>query len=93
MGGGRVDYQLSTQARLMGKASEGRRWRPFDAGQHSHAAATGTTADTNREYLGTTDTGAEQSRRQRGQGGKDQMDLRECESDHLVESLAERPTG
>ena len=51
MGGGRVDYQLSTQARLMGKASEGRRWRPFDPGNTSHAAATGTTADTNREYL------------------------------------------
>jgi hypothetical protein len=41
MGGGRVDYQLSTDARLMGKASEGRRWRPFDPGNTSHAAATG----------------------------------------------------
>jgi hypothetical protein len=51
MGGTRVDYQLTSGTRLMGKLSEGRRWRPFDPGNNSHPAATGTTADTNREYL------------------------------------------
>jgi hypothetical protein len=52
MGGGRIDYQISPSTRLMGKITEGRRWRPFDAGNNQHPAATGTTADTNREYLG-----------------------------------------
>jgi len=52
MGGGRIDYQISPGTRLMGKVTEGRRWRPFDAGNNQHPAATGTTADTNREYLG-----------------------------------------
>ncbi len=36
----------------MGKASEGRRWRPFGAGNNQHAAATGSNAETNKEYLG-----------------------------------------
>jgi hypothetical protein len=52
MGGGRVDYQLSPNARLMGKVSSSDRWQPFTAGNNSHPAATGTTAETNREFLG-----------------------------------------
>jgi hypothetical protein len=52
MGGGRLDYQLSQNARLMGKVSAGNRWDPFTAGNNSHAAATGSQKDVNREYLG-----------------------------------------
>ena len=88
MGGGRVDYQLSTNARLMGKASEGRRWRPFDAGNNSHAAATGTTQDTNRRVPRAAHPGAGQPGRQRGQVWEDQMDLPEREPHHVVQPLA-----
>jgi hypothetical protein len=52
MGGVRLDYQLSPSNRLMGKVSSGRRWDPFTAGNNSHAAATGSQADVNHEYLG-----------------------------------------
>jgi carboxypeptidase family protein/TonB-dependent receptor-like protein len=52
MGGLRMDYQLSPGMRLMGKASEGRRFEPFGAGNNTHPAATGSSADINREYLG-----------------------------------------
>ena len=51
MGGVRLDYQISPQVRMMGKVSEGRRFRPFDPGNNSHPAATGSTAETNREDL------------------------------------------
>ena len=51
MGGGRLDYQLSPAMRLVGKVTDSERWQPFTAGNNSHAAATGTTAETNREYL------------------------------------------
>jgi hypothetical protein len=51
MGGGRVDYQLSPSMRLMGKVTDAERWQPFGAGNNQHPAATGSTAETNREYL------------------------------------------
>src|SRR5205085_10628876 len=51
MGGGRVDYQLSPNNRLMGKVTDSERWQPFTAGNNSHPAATGSPAETNREYL------------------------------------------
>jgi hypothetical protein len=51
MGGGRVDYQLTGNTRLMGKVSSSERWQPFTVGNTSHPAATGTTAETNREFL------------------------------------------
>jgi hypothetical protein len=52
MGGGRVDYQLSPSMRLMGKVTSAERWQPFGPGNNQHPAATGTNAETNREYLG-----------------------------------------
>ena len=52
MGGGRVDYQLSQSMRLMGKVTNSERWQPFGAGNNQHPAAAGSTAETNREYLG-----------------------------------------
>ena len=52
MGGGRLDYQISPAVRVMGKFSEGRRFQPFGAGNNQHAAATGSNAETNKEYLG-----------------------------------------
>src|SRR6185436_9269886 len=45
------DYQISPQVRMMGKMSEGRRFRPFDPCNTSHPAATVSTAETNREHL------------------------------------------
>jgi hypothetical protein len=51
MGGGRIDYQLSQGSRLMGKFTDAEHWQPFTPGNNSHPAATGTTAETNREYL------------------------------------------
>jgi hypothetical protein len=52
MGGGRIDYQLSQNTRLMGKITDSERWQPFTDGNNMHPAATGSTAETNREYLG-----------------------------------------
>jgi hypothetical protein len=51
--GARIDYQLSSRARLMGKVSGGRYYEPF--GQPSatnHPASTNTTEEYNDEYLG-----------------------------------------
>ena len=52
MGGGRVDYQASPNARLMGKWHEGRRYDPFGAGNSNHPSATGLTDEKSREILG-----------------------------------------
>lgn len=53
-GGGRIDYQLSPQMRLMGKASRANAYTPFGAGtSNSHPAQNASTTDErNREYLG-----------------------------------------
>ena len=51
IGGLRLDYQISSDLRLMGKISEGRHWLPFGAGNNSHPAATGTTDENNREDI------------------------------------------
>jgi len=51
MGGGRVDYQFSPSVRLMGKVTDAEHWQPFTVGDTSHPAATGSTLETNREYL------------------------------------------
>ena len=50
----RVDYQLSPQTRLMGKASGGRLFEAFlsNTNFQSHPAATGTNQEYNDEYLG-----------------------------------------
>jgi len=49
-GGGRLDYQLSPRARLMGKYSRAAIWEPIVAGnRQSHPAATGTNREYNRE--------------------------------------------
>lgn len=50
MGGARVDYQLSTNQRLVGKVTAARKWQPFTAGDTSHPAATTAQADENAEY-------------------------------------------
>ena len=52
LAGFRADYQLSPQMRLMGKVSGSQSWTPFGGGNTSHPAATGTTDEHNREYLG-----------------------------------------
>ena len=52
IGGVRVDYQLSTNTRLMGKGSAGRLFEPFGLGTTNHPAATNTTAEHNNEGLG-----------------------------------------
>jgi hypothetical protein len=52
MGGVRLDYQISSSTRLMGKVSDTRGWAPFQAGNNSHPAATQSQADRNREFLG-----------------------------------------
>jgi len=52
--GVRLDYQLSTETRLMGKVSAGRFWRPFGAGaSNAHPAATNSDNQDNTEYLAT----------------------------------------
>ena len=56
LGGGRIDFQVSPNTRLMGKAQESRRWVPFGAGNQNHPAATGSSDETNREYLGSLTT-------------------------------------
>jgi hypothetical protein len=52
MGGGRIDYQLSPNTRLMGKGSGGRRWDPFTDGNANHPAGTSTTVEESKEFLG-----------------------------------------
>jgi hypothetical protein len=52
MGGGRLDYQLTPNNRIMGKWHEGRRYDPFGAGNRNHPAATGFSDETSREILG-----------------------------------------
>jgi hypothetical protein len=52
LGGARVDYQLSTDTRLMGKFSAGRLSEPFGLGNVQHPAATNTTSEHNNEFLG-----------------------------------------
>jgi hypothetical protein len=52
LGGVRLDYQLSTNTRLMGKGSAGRLWEPFGLGGVQHPAATNTTSEHNNEGLG-----------------------------------------
>lgn len=52
LGGVRMDYQLSTQTRLMGKFSAGRLWEPFGQPNQNHPAATNTTSEHNNEGIG-----------------------------------------
>jgi hypothetical protein len=53
LAGLRMDYQLSPDARVMGKVSGQRGWEPFGGGASgSHPAATGSTDEHNTEYLG-----------------------------------------
>jgi hypothetical protein len=52
LGGGRLDYQLSPNVRLMGKASYAKKFQPFGVGGTNHPAETGSQADVNSEYLG-----------------------------------------
>jgi hypothetical protein len=52
MGGGRLDYQISSNTRVMGKVSDTRGWSPFQPGNTGHPAATQSQVDRNREYLG-----------------------------------------
>ena len=52
IGGVRLDYQLSTSTRLMGKVSAGRLFEPFGLGNQNHPAATNTTSEHNNEALG-----------------------------------------
>jgi hypothetical protein len=52
MGGGRLDYQLSPNNRIMGKWHEGRRFDPFGGGNANHPAATGFSDEASREVLG-----------------------------------------
>ncbi len=53
MGGVRLDYQLSSGTRLMGKASGGRLWEPFGLpSATNHPASTNSTEEYNDEYTG-----------------------------------------
>jgi hypothetical protein len=53
LGGARMDYQISTEVRLMGKGAWGRRWEPFGAGAANNTpAATNTTSEHNNEGIG-----------------------------------------
>ena len=59
LGGGRIDYQLSPNNRLMGKWHEGRRYTPFGAtgnagivAQTTHPASAGFSDESQREILG-----------------------------------------
>ena len=51
-GGIRLDYQLSTQTRLMGKFSRAVIFEPFGAGNTGFSGSTGTNREYNRESLG-----------------------------------------
>jgi hypothetical protein len=46
LGGGRLDYQLSTDNRLMFKGNLTKTWTPFGPGSNTHPAATNSTGET-----------------------------------------------
>jgi hypothetical protein len=53
IGGGRLDYQLSSRMRVMGKVGRGRLWEPFGLpSATNHPASTNTTQEYNDEILG-----------------------------------------
>jgi len=53
IGGGRLDYQLSSRTRVMGKVGRGRLWEPFGLpSATNHPASTNTTQEYNDEILG-----------------------------------------
>ena len=53
IGGGRLDYQLSSRTRVMGKVGRGRLWEPFGLpSATNHPASTNTTKEYNDEILG-----------------------------------------
>ena len=52
IGGGRVDYQLSSQHRLMGKAHGAKSFTPFATPNANHPASTNDTQEKSNEYLG-----------------------------------------
>ncbi|HLB84213.1 MAG TPA: TonB-dependent receptor, partial [Steroidobacteraceae bacterium] len=53
VGGARVDYQISSSTRLMGKGAWGRLYEPFAGGAANNSpAATNTTAEHNNEGIG-----------------------------------------
>src|SRR6267142_2125186 len=53
IGAGRIDYQLSSQTRVMAKVGEGRLWEPFGLpSATNHPASTNTTKEYNDEILG-----------------------------------------
>ena len=52
IGGVRLDYQLSSSMRVMGKVGAGRLWEPFGLPGTAHPASTNSTEEYNNEYLG-----------------------------------------
>jgi hypothetical protein len=52
IGGGRLDYQLSSQNRLMFKAHGGKSFTPFATPNANHPASTNDTEEKSNEYLG-----------------------------------------
>jgi hypothetical protein len=88
MGGGRFDYQLSSNMRVMGKVTDAEHWQPFTPGNNSHPAATGSTLETNREYSAQFTQVLSNRAVNEINGGKDPLDFRERQPYDLVASLA-----
>ena len=87
-GGVRLDYQLSTKTRVMGKISSGRLYEPFGLGNQQHPAATGTNEEYNDEYLGRAHAGSEQPGAERDLSGEGRVRPRQRQPHDVVEALA-----
>ena len=90
IGGVRLDYQLSTDTRLMGKVSAGRLGEPFGLGNAAASRRDEHDVRTQQRGARPVVAGAEQSHAERGQGRLRVLQPREPQPDDLVESLAER---
>src|SRR6267378_343155 len=52
LGGGRLDYELSSKLRLMGKATRSVLFEPFGSGSTNHPSATASNAEHNTDIIG-----------------------------------------
>ncbi len=90
-GGFRLDYQLSSKTRLMGKFSRAVLWQPVvPANLQSSPAATGTNREYNDEGPRPVHAGPEQQGAERDQSGRSDLRHLEREHHHMVEPLAGR---
>ena len=77
IGGARLDYQISSGTRVMGKVAGGRLWQPFDLPSATNHRVDVFHGGIQQRVPGPPHTGVEQQHGERGQGGGDRVRSRE----------------